>query len=268
MAVDGARRRDRRSGRARPAPTVVLELPRGGKIRAQDAAVRAARGERRRLLATPTRCGSRTRCASSSRRSPTRASATSAARSTFTNEAGTNQEGLYWRYEMCAARAGVGAGVGHRRQRRDLRRAPRGLRRGRPDHGPRPLVPVPDGQGRLARASTQPERAGDARRWCPSIEGEWRAQAADDVPRLADRAQGRAADPRGYSPLYALMIVSHRLLRYGTPFLHVLDRARDARAAAPRPRLPARRGRPGRAGRRRVRRRPRRSPRSSPATTC
>ena len=30
----------------------------------------------------------------------TRTSATSAARSTFTNEAGTNQEGLYWRYEM------------------------------------------------------------------------------------------------------------------------------------------------------------------------
>ena len=30
------------------------------------------------------------------------------------------------------------------------------------------------------------------------------------------------------------MIVSHRLLRYGTPFLHVLDRPRHARAAAPR----------------------------------
>jgi hypothetical protein len=28
--------------------------------------------------------------------------------------------------------------------------------------------------------------------------------------------------PRGYDPLYALMIFSHRLLRYATPFLHVL----------------------------------------------
>ncbi|MGO9956075.1 MAG: hypothetical protein ACLP50_08860, partial [Solirubrobacteraceae bacterium] len=27
--------------------------------------------------------------------------------------------------------------------------------------------------------------------------------------------------PRGYDPLYALMIVSHRVLRYGSPFLHV-----------------------------------------------
>ena len=28
--------------------------------------------------------------------------------------------------------------------------------------------------------------------------------------------------PRGYDPLYALMIVSHRILRYLTPFLHVI----------------------------------------------
>jgi hypothetical protein len=34
--------------------------------------------------------------------------------------------------------------------------------------------------------------------------------------------KGGLADPRGYPPLYALMIVSHRLLRYGTPFLHML----------------------------------------------
>jgi hypothetical protein len=28
--------------------------------------------------------------------------------------------------------------------------------------------------------------------------------------------------PRGYDPLYALMIVSHRILRYLTPFLHLI----------------------------------------------
>jgi hypothetical protein len=32
---------------------------------------------------------------------------------------------------------------------------------------------------------------------------------------------GGILDPRGYSPLYAFQIVSHRLLRYLTPFLHV-----------------------------------------------
>jgi hypothetical protein len=30
------------------------------------------------------------------------------------------------------------------------------------------------------------------------------------------------ADLRGYPPLYAAMIVSHRLLRYASPFLHAL----------------------------------------------
>jgi hypothetical protein len=34
--------------------------------------------------------------------------------------------------------------------------------------------------------------------------------------------------PRGYPPAYALMIVSHRLLRYLTPFLHLLAFAANA----------------------------------------
>ena len=77
----------------------VLELPRGGKIRSQDAAVRVATGEivafsdanamwdmeALRELVKPFgdpevayACG----------------------QVSFTNEEGTNQEGLYWRYEM------------------------------------------------------------------------------------------------------------------------------------------------------------------------
>jgi hypothetical protein len=32
---------------------------------------------------------------------------------------------------------------------------------------------------------------------------------------------GGILDPRGYSPLYAFQILSHRLLRYVTPFLHL-----------------------------------------------
>ena len=34
--------------------------------------------------------------------------------------------------------------------------------------------------------------------------------------------RGGLLDPRGYGPLYALMIASHRLLRYASPLLHVL----------------------------------------------
>jgi hypothetical protein len=33
--------------------------------------------------------------------------------------------------------------------------------------------------------------------------------------------RGGILDPRGYSPLYAFQVFSHRLLRYLTPFLHV-----------------------------------------------
>ena len=94
------------------------------------------------------------------------------------------------------------------------------------------------------------------------------AQAADDVPRLADRRQGRPADPRGYSPLYALMIVSHRLLRYGTPFLHVLTAlatlALLRRGGVYRLAAAAQRALVGAAASRSRRR----ARRSSPATTC
>jgi hypothetical protein len=34
--------------------------------------------------------------------------------------------------------------------------------------------------------------------------------------------QGGMLSPRGYPPIYMLMILSHRLLRYLTPVLHVL----------------------------------------------
>ena len=34
--------------------------------------------------------------------------------------------------------------------------------------------------------------------------------------------RGGMLSPRGYPPGYALMIVSHRVLRYCTPFLHAL----------------------------------------------
>ena len=34
--------------------------------------------------------------------------------------------------------------------------------------------------------------------------------------------RGGLLSPRGYTPLYALMIVSHRVLRYTSPFLHLI----------------------------------------------
>jgi hypothetical protein len=56
----------------------------------------------------------------------------------------------------------------------------------------------------------------------PSIEGEWarkRRMMAHGWPIVL---RGGMLDPRGFPPLYALFIVSHRLLRYATPLLHVV----------------------------------------------
>ena len=97
-----------------------------------------------------------------------------------------------------AARAGVGARVGDRRQRRDLRGPPRRLRRGRPGDGPRPLVPVADGQARLARG-LRARRGGD-REDGPDDRGRVAAQAADDEPRVADRPARRPALPARLRP--------------------------------------------------------------------
>ena len=51
----------------------------------------------------------------------------------------------------------------------------------------------------------------------PTIDGEWERKR-----RMMNRAWqivliSGIADPRGYPPLYALMVLSHRLLRYAVP---------------------------------------------------
>ena len=56
----------------------------------------------------------------------------------------------------------------------------------------------------------------------PSIEGEWvrkRRMMSHAWPIVL---RGGLLDPRGYPPLYALMVLSHRVLRYATPLLHVV----------------------------------------------
>jgi cellulose synthase/poly-beta-1,6-N-acetylglucosamine synthase-like glycosyltransferase len=218
VAVDGAQ--DETARRARDAGADrVLELPRGGKIRAQDAAVRAARGDvvafgdanalwepdaLRQLLRPFADASVGYVCG----------------RVEFTNEAGTNQEGLYWRYELflraqesalASVTGGNGAIYAVRREAyvevdpimgHDLSF---------------PFRMVKNGW----RAVYQPAACA-SEKMVPSIEGEWarkRRMMSHGWPIVV---RGGLADPRGYPPLYALMIASHRLLRYGTPFLHVL----------------------------------------------
>src|SRR4051812_24999855 len=98
VACDGCT--DATAERARAAGAdVVLELERGGKVRAQDAGVAATDAE---LLAFG---DANARWAPDALRVLARAFADpdvgyACGRVAFTNEAGTTQEGLYWRYEL------------------------------------------------------------------------------------------------------------------------------------------------------------------------
>ena len=79
----------------------------------------------------------------------------------------------------------------------------------------------------------------------PSIEGEGARKRRMMSHAWPIVLRGGMLDPRGYPPLYALMIVSHRVLRYASPLLHLVAAAatlallRRARSTAP-PRSPRR----------------------------
>ena len=217
VAVDGDA--DATAQRARAAGAdVVLELPRGGKVRAQDAGVDRARGE---LLAfsdaNATWAPDALRRLAAPFADPRVGFA--CGRVAFVNEAGTNQEGLYWRYEMWlrgheSALASVTAGNGAIyavRREAYLRSDPR------VSHGlalPFQLVK------RGWRAVDVPD-ARATERMVPSVDGEWRRKRRMMSHAWPMVARGGLLDPRGYPPLYAAMILSHRALRYATPFLHL-----------------------------------------------
>ncbi len=206
---------------------VVLRNPRGGKIRAQDAAVTQANhdivafsdanalwdDDALRELVAPFAdprvgyvCG----------------------QVRFVSPAGgSNQEGVYWRYEMAlralesdleSVTAGNGAIYATRRDAyivvdpvmgHDLSFPFNLVRRGwRCVYAP------------AARATE---------RMVPSIAGEGARKRRMMSHAWAIVLRGGLLDPRGWPPLYALMIASHRWLRYAAPFLHLLAFAAGAR---------------------------------------
>jgi hypothetical protein len=55
----------------------------------------------------------------------------------------------------------------------------------------------------------------------PSIEGEFARKRRMMSHAWPIVLKGGLLSPRGYPPLYALMIASHRVLRYAAPFLHL-----------------------------------------------
>jgi cellulose synthase/poly-beta-1,6-N-acetylglucosamine synthase-like glycosyltransferase len=239
VACDGCT--DRTAPRARDAGAdLVLELPRGGKIRAQDAAVEQARGEivafsdanalweRDAALAlvgafVDPRVGY---ACGQVRYLPNATGPAGAPR----GGGNANQEGVYWRYELglralesrlSSITAGNGAIYATRRDSymvvdpimgHDLSLPFKMVKRGLL------AVYVPD-----ARSSEK---------MVPSLAGEFARKRRMMSHTWPIVLQGGMLSPRGYPPGYALMILSHRLLRYATPGLHALALAANAALVA------------------------------------
>ncbi len=199
---------------------VVLDLPRGGKIRAQDAAVVASRGE----IVAFSDANSTWRPDALSLlvgafADPAVGYACGQVTFTSASAAATNQEGLYWRYEMAlrslesrlgSITAGNGAIYATRRDSyievdpimgHDLSFPFNMVKRGWR------AVYVPQ-----ARATEK---------MVPSLEGEFARKRRMMSHAWPIVLRGGLLSPRGYPPLYALMIASHRVLRYAAPFLHL-----------------------------------------------
>jgi len=218
VASDGSS--DATAERARAAGAgLVLELPPGGKVAALNAAAEQAAGEilafsdansvwaraaLRRLVAPFADPGVGYVCG----------------QVRFLDPDGNNLEGAYWRYEMAVREAesglaGVTAGNGAiYAVRRDA------------------FIPLePSGSHdlsfpfRLAKRRLRSLYAPGARaeeKMVPTIECEF-ARKRRMMVGLWDIVVGEGMlSPRGYSPLYAFEVVSHRLLRYLSPMLHLV----------------------------------------------
>jgi cellulose synthase/poly-beta-1,6-N-acetylglucosamine synthase-like glycosyltransferase len=222
VACDGCS--DATAVRAREAGAdVVLELPRGGKIRAQDAAVRVARGEivafsDANALWEPAAA----RALVAAFADPRVGYACGQVRfvQVSSEATATNQEGLYWRYEMAVraleSRLGsITAGNGGiYATRRDTYMEVDPIM----GHD----LSFPFNIVKRGRRAVYVPRARATEKMVPSIEGELARKRRMMSHTWPIVLRGGMLSPRGYPPGYAVMILSHRLLRYSTPGLHVL----------------------------------------------
>ncbi len=198
----------------------VLDLPRGGKIRAQDAGVARSTAELvafsdANALLDPDAL----RELVAAFADPTVGYACGQVR--FVNEAGTNQEGLYWRYEMFlrAAESRLASVTGGNGAIYATRRDAYFVVDPIMGHD----LSFPFGFVKRGWRAVYRPSARATEKMVPSIEGEFARKRRMMSHAWPIVVRGGLADPRGYPPRYALMIASHRLLRYAAPFLHLLS---------------------------------------------
>ncbi len=217
VASDGST--DETAGRARAGGAdLVIELPRGGKVAAQNAAASRASGE---ILAFS---DANALWAADAMRHLIEPFADPSVGYTcgqvhFSGD-GENLEGAYWRYEMGvremeSALGGVTAGNGAIyavRRNAYIPLAPSG------SHD----LSFPFGLAKRGMRSLYVPWARAEERMVPTLAGEF-ARKRRMMVGLWDIVIGEGMlNPRGYSPLYAFELASHRLLRYLTPLLHLL----------------------------------------------
>jgi cellulose synthase/poly-beta-1,6-N-acetylglucosamine synthase-like glycosyltransferase len=198
---------------------LILELPRGGKVAALNRAVRDATGDvlafsdansywrpdaLRRLVARFGEAEVGYVCG----------------QVRFAGGEGGNQEGLYWRYEMAVRSletrlAGITAGNGGIYAVRREAYIELDPSRGQDIGFPFELTK------RGWRAVYEPEAIAEEK-MAPTVEGEFRRKRRMMSGLWDVMLKWGMLDPRGYGPLYALEIYSHRLLRYLTPWLHLV----------------------------------------------
>jgi len=218
VASDGSADRTADLARAAGADR-VLELPRGGKVAALDSAVREAGGQvlafsdanalwrpdaLRRLI---------------DRLADERVGYV-CGQVRFLGGEGGNQEGLYWRYEMAvraleSSLAGVTAGNGAIYAVRREAYLELDPSRGQDISFPYELTK------RGWRAAYEPGALAEER-MAPTVEGEFRRKRRMMWGLWDVMLKWGMLDPRGYGLGYAFEIASHRLLRYLTPWLHIL----------------------------------------------
>ena len=154
-------RRARPRRRRRPRPRAAARR----QGRRPERRRRAGRRRDPRLLRRQQRLGAATRCAASSPPSPTPRVGYVCGQVRFLDPERRQPRGRLLALRDGGARDGVGAGRRHRRQRRDLRGAPRRLHPARPLRQPRPQLPLPPRQARPALA-LRARRPAPRRRWC------------------------------------------------------------------------------------------------------
>jgi cellulose synthase/poly-beta-1,6-N-acetylglucosamine synthase-like glycosyltransferase len=203
----------------------VLDLPRGGKVAALNAAVRETDGEVVALSDANSFWEPEALLRLVGRFADERVGYV-CGQVRFSGGEGGNQEGLYWRYEMAvrgmeSRLAGITAGNGAIYAVRREAYVELDPSRGQDIGFPFELTK------RGWRAVYEPSALA-TEKMAPTVEGEFRRKRRMMWGLWDVMLRWGMLDPRGYSPGYALEIYSHRLLRYLTPWLHIAALAANA----------------------------------------